>query len=168
MKVLCSHNIDNKKFVCNDPDGPGILKIKLLAGIPKLIDIRIAERYPSTFTIIEEEKTIQEVTEVIVKEIAEDIVEATEIEIAHEEPEPVDVVEEEEIVEPEPTPVDVVEEPVIPEPVKPMKTLIEIIDDFKVKKRLDVFAETQFEIKLDGRSTLKKMKAALKAELKLA
>ncbi len=53
MRVKCRHKRPTQKFLCNCPDTGKKLAIQLHKNAPVRIDVRIAELYPDTFTIIE-------------------------------------------------------------------------------------------------------------------
>ncbi len=56
MRVKCRHKRPTQKFLCNCPDTGKKLAIQLHKNAPVRIDVRIAELYPDTFTIIEAPK----------------------------------------------------------------------------------------------------------------
>lgn len=56
-KVLCSHQMNTTKFVCKNPDeGDGSrFYVPVIVGQPVMVDERIVEANPTTFTIIPQE-----------------------------------------------------------------------------------------------------------------
>lgn len=153
MKVLCEHKMNTTKFLCKDPDTGQRIYINVNAFSPVLIDERIANKYPSTFTKI-------------------DTVEAAPAQVEEVKPEPDDATDELEIIEPEATEV-VEEEPfavnlvdadidadIVAEVIdqaEEEEDLCATIDAFKTKKKLAAYCKVELKSK-----TLKAMKAELK------
>jgi len=149
--VLCKHNLNTTKFMAKiHNEGKHI--IPLTKGIPVKIDKRIADRYPSTFDIIE-------------------VVEAQVADCEDENIKPDIATDDREIVEPEGTDADIGKcEDIDPSSIDEVfelikddvaEDLIKAIDGFKNKKALDEYA-AGLGVELDRRRTLKDMKADLK------
>lgn len=134
---LCNHNMNTTRFVAKDPDTKLRIYISVKERTPVLIDERIADKYPTTFTKIP-------VVAKALPQVVEDI------------PEPDTSSYELEIVEREASH-ELQELPEIPEK---NDSFIKKQIEGLTKKELDKYAE-ELGVKLDKRKTLKVMKATL-------